>query len=77
MPKKLPLTALELAVIEEHSVAMIGHCTTAIVKLSALPKLSKTPEVMAQIQYWKNARSGLNWSLGIARQRCPGVKPNA
>lgn len=77
MPKREPLTALEFAVIEGHTVAMIGYCTSAIVKLAALPKQSKTPEILAQIQYWKNARSGLNWSLGIARQRCGKGAPNA
>lgn len=70
MPREpKPLTLLGLEIILDHNENLSSAAQRSVDRFRQV--LSRGPNVDAekQLTYWKNVRSALRWSSGIAKQR--------
>lgn len=64
-----PLSEAELCGIEWHTQQLIDTCQRTLNDKQSVPRANRPDWLRNEIQYWKHAKSALEWSLNIARQR--------
>ena len=69
MPLDPPLSKVELAGIERHTLPLIETADEQISVCRAVCKRHPSDIADAQLLYWVHVKAALKWSLNIARQR--------
>lgn len=67
--ERKPLTLLGLEIILDHNENLSAAAQKSINRFSEMLSRGHNIDAEKQLTYWRNVRSALRWSSGIARQR--------